>query len=54
MPEVSEGTRGGSHMSDQVIEALDEVTVIYDILTLLLWAGEGIDGTQGAAVARGQ
>lgn len=53
MREASEGTGGSSQMPDRVIEALDEVTILSDILTLLFWAGEGIEGAQGAAVARG-
>lgn len=53
MPKGDTGAGEDTQVPDQLIQALDEVTVIRDILTLLLWAGEGISGAQGAAVARG-
>lgn len=53
MPKGDTGAGEDNQVSDQLIQSLDEVTVINDILTLLFWAGEGISETQGAAVARG-
>lgn len=38
---------------EQVATALDEAAAVREILDLLLWAGEGMGGRQGAAIARG-
>lgn len=38
---------------EQLAAALDEAAALGEILELLLWAGEGIGGPHGAAVARG-
>lgn len=40
-------------MPDRLIHAMDKATVLSDTLTLLFWAGEGISGPKGVAVARG-
>lgn len=53
MPKGDAGAGEANQVPDRLIQVLDEVTIINDILTLLFWAGEGISGTQGAAVARG-
>lgn len=38
---------------EHVAAALDEVAALGEILELILWAGEGIGGRQGAAIAQG-
>ncbi len=46
-------TREDHEMRTSLVDVADEVTSALDMVTLIYWAGVGIGGEQGTAVARG-
>ncbi len=46
-------TRQDREIRTSLLDVADEVTSALDMVTLIYWAGVGIGGEQGTAVARG-